>query len=79
MVKRIRIPIETLNKLKDNEVFATVGGVQVPTTIDSGADRSVIPEEMVAPDQCNGRVIEFNGVTQGALQAKIVNVCFKIL
>ena len=43
MVKRIRIQIETLKKLKDNEVFATAGGVQVPTTIDSGADRSVIP------------------------------------
>ena len=75
MVKRIRISIQTLKKLKDNDVFATVAGVKVPTTIDSGAYRS---EEMVAPDQFTGREIEFNGVAQGALQAKIVNVSFKI-
>ena len=46
-VKRISIPIATVKKLKHKEVFATVAGVQVPTTVDSGADRSVIPEEMV--------------------------------
>ena len=77
-VKRIQIPIKTLRKLKDNEVFAKVSGIQVSTMIDLGADRSVIPEEMVTPDQFTGREIVFNGVAQGALQAKIVDVTFKI-
>ena len=40
--RRIRIPIQILKKLNDNEVFTTVAGVQVPTTIDSCAGRSVI-------------------------------------
>ena len=64
-VKRIGIPIvATVKKLKHNEVFATVAGVQVPTTVDSGADRSVIPEEMVPQEGFTGKEIEFNGVAQ---------------
>ena len=46
-VKRLSIPIAMIKKLKHNEVFATVEGIKIPTTVDSGADRSVIPEEMV--------------------------------
>ena len=33
---------------------------------------------MVPPHHFTGREIEFNGVAQGALQAKIVNMSFKI-
>ena len=64
--------------MKDNEVMAIVSGVQVPTTIDSGADRSVIPEEMVRPEQFTGREVTFNGVAQGTLQTKIVNATLRI-
>ena len=63
-VKRIQIPIKTLKKMKDNEVMAIVSGVQVTTTIDSGVDRSVIPEEMVRPEQFTGREVTFNGVVE---------------
>ena len=65
VVKRIGIPIQTVKKLKDNEVFVTVAGIQIPTTVDSGADRSVIPEEIIPPEQFTGREIKFNGVTEG--------------
>jgi len=76
--KRIGIPIATLKKLKHNEVIATVNGIQVPTTVDSGADRSVILEVMVTQEGFTGKEIKFKGVTQGTFQAKVVNVCFKI-
>ena len=62
--------------MKNNEVMATVSGIQIPMTIDSGADRTVIPEGMVQPDQFTGKVETFNGVAQGALQAKIANIVF---
>ena len=77
-VKRIQIPIKSLKKLKRNEVMASVSGVHVPTTIDSGADRALIPEELVQPDQFTGMVEAFNGVAQGTLQGKIAKVVFRI-
>ena len=55
-----------------------MSGVHVPTTIDSGADRALIPEELVQPDQFTGTVEAFNGVAQGTLQGKIAKVVFRI-
>ena len=77
-VKRIGIPIAMVKKLKHNEVFTTVAGVQVPTTVDSGADRSVISAELVPQEGFTDKDIGFNGVAQGTLQAKLANVCFRI-
>ena len=58
--------------------MAKVSKIQVPTTIDSGSDRTVIPEEMVLPEQFTGAVESFNGVAQRMLQAKVANVTFSI-
>ena len=70
--------VNTLKKLKQNEVIATVSGKQVPTTIDSGADRSMIPEKLVQPDQFTGTVETFHGVAVGVLKGKLANVVFKV-
>ena len=73
-VKRIQIPLKTLKKLKHNDVITKVQGIQIPTTVYSGSDRAVIPEELVTFDQFTGEVQSFNGVAQGTLNAKVVNV-----
>ena len=73
-VKRIQIPIKMLKKLKHNDIIAKVQGIQIPTTVYSGADRAVIPEELITHDQFTGEVQSFNGVAQGTLNAKVVNV-----
>ena len=78
IVKIIQIPIKSLKKLKRNEVMASVSGVHVPTTIDSGADRALIPEDLVQPDPFTVTVEAFNWVAQGTLQGKIAKVVFRI-
>jgi len=77
-IKRIQIPIKILRKWKHNEVMVKMNDVQVPTTVDSGTDRTVIPEEIVITDQISGAVQTFSGVGQGTLPAKITEVKFSI-
>ena len=48
------MPMNKVVSLKANEVFGAVEGHFMPTTCDSRAEISVIPEECVGADQLTG-------------------------
>jgi len=70
-IKSIQILIKTLRKLKHNEVMAKVNGVQVPTIVDSGADRTIITEKIVNTDQFTKAVQTFNEIAEGIYRQRL--------
>ena len=55
------IPREKIERLADNDIMATLGGVRIPMTFDSGAQISVIPIELVRSDEMTGETTNYRG------------------
>ena len=46
-VKKIEIPVNRVKALADNEVMGQMSGILLPITLDSGAQVTVVPEEII--------------------------------
>ena len=63
-MKRIEIPVDCVKALGENEVMGHINGVLLPITLDSGAQISLVPVELVQDDQFTGRNTTFKTVLQ---------------
>ena len=73
-VKRIKIPAERLVALRKNEVFGGLGDCQVPVTLDTGADVTVVPFECELPHQFTGDVCELNSFNHVKSRGIVCNI-----
>ena len=73
-VKRIQIPINRVKPLKDNEVMATIEGQVLPTTIDSGAEITLVPEECVGVEQFTGEMVTLDAYNMSKSVGKKCNI-----
>ena len=73
-VKRIKIPAEKMVSLRRNEVFGNMGEYQVPITLDTGADITVVPAKCVLPHQLTGEVCELKSFNNNTSQGQVCNV-----
>ena len=50
-VKRVKIPKDEIVSLGARDILPEVSGITIPVTLDTGADISVVPLEVVQPHQ----------------------------
>ena len=77
-VKHIQIPVDCVKALGENELMAQISGISVPITVDSGAQLTVVPEEMVKESEFTGENKRFNDVMQGPHVGKLANIVIQI-
>ena len=77
-VKRIQIPVDCVKVLGRHEVMGSIGGTLAPITIDSGAELTLVPEEMVTQSQFTGENKTFNDVTKNSHVGKMDNIVIQI-
>ena len=79
-VKRVSIPREKIERLADNDIMATLGGVRLPMTFDSGAQISVVPIELVRSDEMTGETTNYRGAFTNNewLVGIVANVSIKV-
>ena len=73
-VKRIKIPAERLVALRKNEEFGCINECQVPVTLDTGADVTVVPFECVSPHQFTGESCELNSFNHEKSMGQVCNI-----
>ena len=77
-VKRVEIPVDRVTSLNANEVIAEISGVRIPLTIDSGAQMTVVPLEVVKPEELTGETTKLNGIIDGGYEGQQANVRFTV-
>ena len=60
-VKKVTIQAHLMERLATNDVMARFNDVRVPMTIDSGAEASIVPHELVRPQDFTGETIKCKG------------------
>ena len=79
-VKRVERQHESVQTLRGNELLAKVEGYSIPMTIDSGAEMSVIPKELVDVVKYTGRteVIKSFAVSDEPCEVPVAEVTMEI-
>ena len=79
-VKKVLIQEDQIAHLANNDVMAIVGGVRIPMTFDTGAQISLVPIELVRPDEFTGETLRFKGVLskQSWSEGKVATVTMSV-
>ena len=77
-VKSIKIPVNSVKALGSNEVMGQMAGILLPITLDSGAQVTVVPEEVVQVSEFTGESTKFKGIIQGEHMGRLANVIIQI-
>ena len=77
-MKRVKIPVVCVKALGKHEVLGQISGFLVPITIDSGAELTLLPEEMVQQSQFTGDTKPFNIVMMNPHVGKVANIVIQI-
>ena len=77
-VNRIKIPVDCVKALGNNEVMAEMSGILLPVTLDSGAQVTIVPEEAVKESEFTGETTRFSGIMHGEYSGKLANIVLQI-
>ena len=77
-LKRIQIPVDCVKALGKNEVMADVSGTVIPVTVDSGAQMTVVPLEVVKDHEFTGETTTFNGTIDGEYTGQLADITLKM-
>ena len=79
-VKKILIQADKIEPLGMSDVMAKVEGKNIPMTFDTGAEISLIPDELVKPEQLTGETMKIKGVGEDStcLEGNIARVTFTV-
>ena len=77
-VKIIQIPVDYVKALRENEIMAQISGILVPVTIDSGAQITVVPEELVKQTEFTGETTTFKDIMEGQHTGRLANIVLQI-
>ena len=75
------IPKEEIVSLGARDVLTEVLGITIPVTLDTIADISVVPLEVVQPHQFTEEIVKFNTLfkKEESHEGRIANVNFKVV
>jgi len=76
----VLIQEDKIERLADNDIMANLGGKRIPMTFDSGAQISVVPIELVKPEELTGETSKCKGAfTKNEWsEGKVANVTFQV-
>ena len=77
-VKRVEIPVDKVKALSTNEVMAETSGVRIPHTVDLGDQMTIVPLEVVKPDELTGATTTFNVIIDGEYEGELAKVRFSV-
>ena len=79
-VKRIKIPKDEIVSLDPSDVLAEVSGTKIPLTLDTGADISIVPSEVVKSHEFTDETFTFKTVLsdEKGYEGKVANVTFRV-
>ena len=79
-VKRVVIPENKIVRLAQNDVMSEIAGKKVPLTFDTGAQISLVPNELVSEEEFTGKVSKFKGINSKGewSEGRVAKVTFTV-
>ena len=79
--RRVESTQAHVTMLKENETMVSIDGIQIPTTIDTGASVSLVPRELIPTECLTGRKQVYVGIekSKGNSDGELANVTMRIL
>ena len=77
-MKHLQIPVDYVKALRDNEIMDHISGILVPVTIDSGAQLTVVPEELVKPIEFTSETTAYKDIVEGQYVGQLASIVLQI-
>jgi len=75
--RRVQVPNRKPVRLQEEEIFGTINNCDLPVTIDTGAQISIIPIECVKESQMMGRKMSVRSFQGSVVEGEACIVCFE--